>query len=234
MAKEFTKELSLYGLTIVSGMAEGIDEIAHSTSLETQGKTIAVLPSGFNNIFPQKNQKIYKQILENEGLVISEYEENEEATYNHFLERNRIVAGLSIGTLIVEGGHRSGTSVTAKITQKLEKNVFCIPSSLENQKGITPNRLIQQGAFLVTKPEDIIKKYPELNLKKKEIIKQKEKEVSQELKEIYDILSCEQPIHINEITKMIHMQISEINYKLMMLELEEKIVSLPGNNYKKC
>ena len=161
MAKEFTKELSLYGLTIVSGMAEGIDEIAHTTSLKTQGQTIAVLPCGFNNIFPEKNKKLYKQILENEGLVISEYEENEEATYKHFLERNRIVASFSIGTLVVEGGYRSGTSVTAKITKKLGKNVFCIPSSLENSKGITPNRLIQEGAFLVTKPEEIIKKYPE-------------------------------------------------------------------------
>lgn len=234
MAKEFTKELSLYGLTIVSGMAEGIDEIAHTTSLKTQGQTIAVLPCGFNNIFPEKNKKLYKQILENEGLVISEYKENEEATYEHFLERNRIVAGLSIGTLVVEGGHRSGTSVTARITRKLEKNVFCIPSSLDNSKGITPNRLIQQGAFLVTKPEEIIKKYHELNLKKKEIIKQKEKEVSQELKEIYDILSYEEPKHINAIVKITHMSINEINYKLMMLELEEKIVALPGNNYKKC
>lgn len=233
MAKKFTKELSLYGLTIVSGMAEGIDEIAHTTSLEIQGKTIAVLPCGFNNIFPQKNKKLYKQILENEGLVISEYEENEEATYKYFLERNRIVASFSIGTLVVEGGYRSGTSVTAKITKKLGKNVFCIPSSLENSKGITPNRLIQEGAFLVTKPENIIKKYSELNLKKKEIMNQKEKEVEPELKEIYDILNHEKPIHINEIVKTTHMQISEINYKLMMLELQEKIVSLPGNNYKK-
>lgn len=234
MAKKFTKELSLYGLTIVSGMAEGIDAIAHTASLEIQGKTIAVLPCGFNNIFPQKNKKLYNQILENDGLVISEYEENEEATYNSFLERNRLVAGLSIGTLVVEGGHRSGTSVTAKITKKLRKNVFCIPSSLENKKGVTPNKLIQQGAFLVTKTEDIIKKYPELNLKKKEIKKQKEKKVEPELEKIYNILSYEYPIHINEIVKKTHMQISEINYKLMMLELEEKIVSLPGNNYKKC
>ena len=233
MAKKFTKELSLYGLTIVSGMAEGIDEIAHITSLEIQGKTIAVLPCGFNNIFPQKNKKIYKQILENEGLVISEYEENEEATYKHFLERNRIVASFSIGTLVVEGGYRSGTSVTAKITKKLGKNVFCIPSSLENSKGITPNRLIQEGAFLVTKTEDIIKKFSELNLKKKEIIKQKDKKVEPEFEKIYNILSYEQPMHINEIVKTTHMQISEINYKLMMLELQEKIVSLPGNNYKK-
>lgn len=133
----------------------------------------------------------------------------------------------------MEGGYRSGTSVTAKITKKLGKNVFCIPSSLENSKGITPNRLIQEGAFLVTKTEDIIKKFSELNLKKKEIIKQKDKKVEPEFEKIYNILSYEQPMHINEIVKTTHMQISEINYKLMMLELQEKIVSLPGNNYKK-
>ena len=233
MTQKFTKELTIYGLTIISGMAEGIDSFAHTTSLENGGNTIAVLPCGFNNIFPSKNVKLYQQILKNNGLVISEYEENEKAESKKFIERNRIVASLSIGTLVVEGGYRSGTSVTAKITKKLGKNVFCIPSSLENSKGITPNRLIQEGAFLVTKTEDIIKKFSELNLKKKEIIKQKDKKVEPEFEKIYNILSYEQPMHINEIVKTTHMQISEINYKLMMLELQEKIVSLPGNNYKK-
>ena len=127
MTKKFTKELSLYGLTIVSGMAEGIDSFAHTTALETQGKTIAVLPCGFNKIFPKSNIKLYQQILENDGLVISEYEEDQEKTYKSLLERNRIVAGLSIGTLVVEGGYRSGTSVTARKTKELRKNVFCIP-----------------------------------------------------------------------------------------------------------
>ena len=234
MAKKFTKELSLYGLTIVSGMAEGIDKIAHTTSLEIQGKTIAVLPCGFNNIFPQKNKKLYKQILENEGLVISEYEENEEATYKHFLERNRIVASFSIGTLVVEGGYRSGTGVTARITKELEKNLFCIPSSLENPKGFTPNKLIQKGAFLVTQVEDIIEKYSELNLIKLQVQEQNKKIVEPEFQKIYDILSYEESIHINEITQKLNLSISEVNEKLMMLELEEKVVSLPGNNYKKC
>ena len=220
MTKKFATELSQYGLTIISGMAEGIDGIAHSATLEAYGKTIAVLPCGFKNIFPENNIKLYEQILENDGLVISEYEENEKAEYNYFLERNRIVAGLSIGTLVVEGGYRSGTSVTARLAKEQEKNVFCIPSSLENSKGITPNKLIQEGAFLVT------------NLMKVEV--QKEKNVEPEFKEIYDILNYDEPIHINEIAKKLNLSISEINAKLMMLELEEKIVSLPGNNYKKC
>ena len=124
MTKRFAKELSLYRLTIISGMAEGIDSLAHTTSLENGGKTIAVLPSGFNKVFPSKNKKLYQQILDNNGLVISEYQENEEATSKTFVERNRIVAGLSMGTLVVEGGYRSGTGVTARITKELEKNLW--------------------------------------------------------------------------------------------------------------
>lgn len=234
MTKKFAKELSLYGLTIVSGMAEGIDSFAHTTTLEAQGKTIAVLPCGFNKIFPKSNIKLYQQILENDGLIISEYEENQEKTYRSLLERNRIVAGLSIGTLVVEGGYRSGTSVTARMTKELKKYIFCIPSSLENPKGLTPNKLIQNGAFLVTKVEEIVEKYPELKLKKIEVQKTKEKEIEPEYKEIYDILSFEKSIHINEIAKKLHISISEINSKLMMLEIDGKVIALPGNNYRKC
>lgn len=233
MAKKFSKELSLYGLTIISGMAKGIDSFAHIGCIEGAGNTIAVLPSGLNNIYPQENKKLFKDILENGGLIVTEYEENEEADSKKFLERNRIVSGLAIGTLVVEGGHRSGTSVTAKLTKKQEKNIFCIPSSLENKKGITPNKLIKEGAFLVTEVEDIISKYPELELKKK-IVKESKKEVlvNEEFKEIYNGLDGENAIHINEIAKKLNLSVNEVSYKLMMMELEDLVVSLPGNNYK--
>lgn len=234
MAKIFSKELSLYGLTIISGMAIGIDSFAHTGCIEGTGKTIAVLPSGLNKIYPQENEKLLKTILENGGLIITEYEENEEADYNKFLERNRIVSGLAIGTLVVEGGHRSGTSVTANLAKSQGKKVFCIPSSLENKKGITPNKLIKEGAFLVTEVEDIISEYPELNLKKKSVRKlKKEDPVKEEFIDIYNCLDDENAIHINEISKKLKLNINEVSYKLIMLELEDKVVSLPGNNYKK-
>ena len=235
MTDKFSTELSLYGLTIISGMAEGVDSFAHKGSIKTTGNTIAVLPCGFNQIFPKKNLNLYKQILENNGLILTEYEENEKADSKKFLERNRIVSGLAIGTLVIEGGHRSGTSVTANLTKKQGKNVFCIPSSLENLKGITPNKLIKEGAFLVTEAEDIISKYPELNLKKQKIKIEKieESTISNEYKKIYNILDKEKAIHINEIVKKLKIDINEANYKLMMLELENKVVSLPGNNYRK-
>ena len=245
MASKFSEELSLYGITIVSGMAKGIDSFAHIGCIETTGNTIAVLPCGLKNIYPKENKELYNKILENNGLIITEYEENEKASSKKFLERNRIVSGLAIGTLVIEGGYRSGTSVTARLTKQQNKNVFCIPSSLENIKGIAPNKLIKEGAILVTEVEDIINKYPEINFKK---VKRKNKikksvnntnfkdnkeyennNIKEEYKQIYNIL--EQKMHINDIAKKLKLDINEINYKLIMLELEDKIVSLPGNIY---
>ena len=173
MAKKFAKELAEFGITIISGMALGIDSYAHISTLEANGNTIAVIPSGHSNIYPKENQKLYNQILENNGLIITEYQENEKATSNKFLERNRIVSGLALGTLVVEGGKRSGTSVTARLTREQEKLVFCIPSSLENPKGITPNNLIKEGAILVTSVNDIIENYKYLKLKKTKTTKKK-------------------------------------------------------------
>lgn len=234
MAKKFSKELSLYGLTIISGMAKGIDSFAHIGCIEGTGKTIAVLPSGLNNIYPKENKELFNEIIENNGLIITEYEENEKADSRKFLERNRIVSGLAIGTLVVEGGHRSGTSVTARITKKQEKNIFCIPSSLENKKGITPNKLIKEGAFLVTEVEDITSKYTDLKLEKKREKKlKKEVLVNEEFKGIYNCLDDEKTIHINEIAKKLNLSVGEVSYKLMMMELENLVISLPGNNYKK-
>ncbi len=231
MAKKFAKELSMYGLVIISGMANGIDSYAHLGALDGSKKTIAVLPSGLNNIYPKENTKLYEEILNNNGLIISEYSENEEAKYENFLQRNRIVSGLSIGTLVVEGGHRSGTSITARLTREQGKNVFCVPSNLDSKMSITPNRLIKDGAYLVTCVEDIVKQYPELNLNRIKV-KEKTKKVDKEYEQVYEIIEKNESIHINKIVKITGLTVSEVSYKLMMLELEDKIISLPGSVYE--
>ena len=125
--KYFVKELVQYGITIVSGMALGIDSIAHKTALKHGGRTIAVLPCGFSNIYPKRNTGLYKNILNNNGTVVTEYELDTEAESNRFLERNRIVSGLSMGVLVVEAAYRSGTSVTARLAITQKRDVFCIP-----------------------------------------------------------------------------------------------------------
>ena len=222
--KKFVKELVKYDLKIVSGMALGIDLIAHKEAIKEGGKTIAVLPSGLKNIYPKENIKLYEEIILNGGCVISEYEPYEEAESKRFLERNRIVSGISIGCLVVESAYRSGTSVTARFAKNQEKEVFCIPGSLDNSKSIGTNKLIKDFAKLVTSPEDIIKNYKFLH--KIELKKPKEKEENEILK-----LITEDPINIDDIVNLSNKNIKEIISEITILELEGKIERLPGNMY---
>lgn len=229
MCKLFTKELVKYGLTIISGMAKGIDSIAHKTCIKNGGNTIAVLPNGFNYIYPQENKNLFANIIKSGGTAVTEYLPTEKPDSNKFLERNRIVAGLSVGTLVIEAGYRSGTSVTARLTREVKKPVFCIPSSLENRHGITGNEIIKKGAKLVTCVEDIIEELSEYNLIKKEQL-DASKLINPLFLDVYNQLS-NIPKHIDEIANNLNLSIQEVSYKLMMLELEEYIIELPGKNF---
>lgn len=230
MCKTFVKDLVNYNINIISGLAEGIDSIAHITCLKNSGKTIAVLPSGIGNIYPAKHRELANEILMNGGLILSEYEENIKADSEKFLERNRIVAGLAKGTLVIEGGIRSGTSVTARYTKNLNKPVFCVPSSLENSKGLGTNELIKNGSKLVTKVEDILIEYPQIKFKKK-LLKEREKQVPKELEKVYKCIKNE-PANINQIVRKTKMSIQDISYKIMLLQLENLIEELPGQVYR--
>lgn len=267
MAIEFSKGLCEYGIVIISGMAIGIDSFAHKGALEVEGETIAVLPSGLNNIFPKQNEDLYNQILKKNGLIITEYDYDVEADSKKFLERNRIVSGLSIGILVVEGGIVSGTSVTARLAKEQGKKIFCIPSSLENNKGIIPNKLIKNGANLVTDVKDIINKFEEFKFKKKIFenknnnseykivdnnknrkkkiqtkkvnddkvvnnINVNKKQIDKQFKEIYNLLEKNKCMNIEEINLLLNSNIKDLSSKLMLMELEDLIVSLPGKNFK--
>lgn len=229
MCKRFVKDLIGFNINIISGLALGIDKIAHITALENLGKTIAVLPSGLNNIYPKQHNELAQKIIGHGGAIISEYEENVKASSKNFLERNRIVAGLAIGTLVVEAGHRSGTSVTARLTAEQGKPTFCIPSSLENPKGITTNRLIQNGSKLVTKIDDIINSYPNIKFEKTQK-KEPIKNIPKELEDVYNVIE-DIPQDINNIARKSRLSISEVSYKLMLLQLENLIIELPGQRY---
>lgn len=233
MCKRFAKNLVEYNINIISGLAIGIDGIAHKSAIENGGKTIAVLPSGFNNIYPSQHKKLATEILEHGGTLITEYEPDIIANSKRFLERNRIVAGLGMGTLIIEAGYRSGTRVTAKYAKEQGKKVFCIPSNLDNLKGKSTNELIQKGAILVTKVEDILKEYDKLKFHKRKIKRNKILlDVPEELQDIY-ILIDDIPQSMDDIINKSKKNIHEINYKLTMLEMEGLIRILPGNKYVK-
>lgn len=231
MCKTFTKELVEYGFNIISGLALGIDGIAHKTCIKNSGKTIAVIPSGFNNVYPEQHVLLAKEILNNGGVLLTEYDPSVKADSKKFLERNRIVAGLGIGTLVVEAGYRSGTSVTARITEQQEKPVFCIPSSLENNKGKVTNELIKRGANLVTNVDDILECYPYIKFSKRKLEnKEIYIDIPQDLIQVYKIIN-DKPKDINEISREIGISVSEVIYKTMMLQMEDKIVELPGHRF---
>lgn len=232
--EKFVKELLKYNLVIVSGMAVGIDSIAHNTALKYGGKTIAVLPSGFENVFPKENIKLFEKIIESGGLVVSEYSPKEKHSQKNFLERNRIVSGLGFATLVIEAAFRSGTSVTANITIEEGKKVFCVPGSLNNPKSLGTNIMIKKGANLVTSVEDIVKNYNFLH--KTNYLRKNSKFdldcVDEEYRDVYSVIS-DFPIDVNLIAKKANISIEEALYKISMLEIDGKLRRVAGNKFEK-
>lgn len=222
-ASKFARELSQKGISIVSGLARGIDSIAHINSMEQEGKTIAVLGSGLNYIYPEENRYLYQKIIENGGCIVTEYPPETLVDKAKFPKRNRIISGLAMGVLVIEARYRSGTSITAKHAISQHKEVFCIPHPLDTPTGYIPNLLIQQGAQIVTSGSDILQYYNEDE-------KYQGQEVSQEYQEVYNLIG-KLPISANNIARMLNIEIARVTEALFMLELDGFIKQLPGNVY---
>lgn len=215
----FAKELSLREIPIVSGMAIGTDTIVHKTVLENSEKTIAVLGSGFNHIFPKENITLFEEIVEKDGLIITEYEKNVEPNKKNFPKRNRILTALSEGVLVIEAGYRSGTSITARHAKEQGKLVFAIPGKIDSNVGIGVNELIKKGAILTTKIEDILNYYPKFNVIPK---KQTINKINTEYEKIINILE-EGEKSIQELILLSNIKISDMFEILMNMELENII-----------
>ena len=227
--EKFVKELSLRGITIVSGMAVGADTVAHKETIKNRGKTIAVLPCGLNNIYPKENIELYKNIVNSGGLVISEYENNFEAESKRFLERNRIVSALSLGLLVVEAKHRSGTSVTVDFAKEQGKKVFAIPGRLDSKNGVGVNRMIKEGAIMVVSANDIIQEVPEFqNLSKN--ISIKNDFVKKEYRKIYSFLNDE-PVSLDELCIKTNNGVQETLNLLSLMEIDDLIEEIVGAGY---
>ncbi|MDC0535462.1 DNA-processing protein DprA [Francisellaceae bacterium] len=159
-AKEFAKALSNKGYCITSGIAYGIDSIAHEAAIQAEGQTIAVMGTGINLIYPSQNKSLAEKIIHN-GAIITEFPLNTPPTRFNFPKRNRIISGLSVGTLIVESSIKSGTLITAKHAIDQSREVFAIPGNIHHPESAGCHWLIQEGAKLVTCPEDITIELPQ-------------------------------------------------------------------------
>ena len=208
-------------------MALGIDTFAHSEAIKQNGNTIAVLGGGFDYIYPEENIELFNKIIENNGLVISEYPPKTKAILSKFPYRNRIISGLSMGVLVVEATlGRSGSLVTARYAKEQNKKIFSVPGNINLKTSKGTNWLIKEGAKLVTCAEDIL---TEFNIKT-ESIEETEVQIEPEYIELYNQITY-MPVNINIIAKKCKTNISKISQQLLMMELKGYIKSMPGNEY---
>jgi DNA processing protein len=229
VALDMAGELAESGLTIISGLAPGIDTFAHYSVLERNKRTIAVLGTGLDekSIYPQSNLKLANKIIEKGGALLSEYPPGTRGTRFTFPQRNRIISGLSLGVLVIEAKEKSGSLITANYALSQEKKVFAIPGSIYSSNSRGCHYLIKKGAKLIENAQDILQ---ELNLSGKKNNKEKLIGENEEENIILKNLS-EGSLHVDEIIKRTKLQTSIVNKNLTILEIKNKIRNLGGNNY---
>lgn len=222
-------DLAERGITIVSGMARGIDSRAHRGALKAGGRTIAVMGSGHDCIYPPENKKLYDEISQN-GAVISQFPNKTEPRPFNFPMRNRIISGLALGILVIEAPEKSGALITAECALEQGREVFAIPGNINSTKSSGSNALIKDGAKLVQDAEDILEEFERIldfrNAEKKRSLPV----LSSEEKAVFDIVGDEAKA-IDEISDISGMRSGEISKILFKLELKKLIKTMPGSNF---
>jgi DNA processing protein len=152
---QFAKALAKEGITIVSGLARGVDTVAHESALEAGGRTIAVLGSGLDRVYPPENKQLAQKIAQH-GVVVTEFEPGTAPLAQNFLQRNRLVSGLSLAVIVIEGAERSGTLSTTTYAANQGREVFAVPGPIDSPLSYLPNYLIENGARMATNPQEIL------------------------------------------------------------------------------
>jgi len=228
VTEEIVTDLARHKITIVSGLARGVDSIAHQAALDAGGRTIAVLACGLDIIYPSENVNMAKRIVEN-GALISEYPLGVKPRPDHFPRRNRILSGLTLGTLVTEAGEGSGALITSDMALEQNREVLAVPGSILSPASYGTNKLIKQGAKLVQNCQDILE---ELNLSAvaqqmefKEILPASDTE-----KTLLEKLSTE-PVHIDEICATCGLPVATVSSTLAMMELKGMVRSAGNMSY---
>ena len=224
-AHDFAQHLASGGFAITSGMAQGIDAAAHEGALDAGGKTIAFLGTGIDRVYPPGNRSLAHAIAER-GTLVSEYPLGSPPERWHFPERNRLISGLSLGTLVVEAARRSGSLITARLAAEQGREVFALPGSIHNPLSRGCHQLIRQGAKLVETADDILGELGQLA----EHLRPTAEDADYET--LRQHLSHD-PVVIDELGKQSGLTIDQLSSMLLILELHGEVESFPGGRYAK-
>jgi DNA processing protein len=232
VTERLSEALSQRGFTVVSGMARGIDSASHAGALSGGGSTVAVLGCGLGTVYPAENKKLFHRIAEN-GAVISEFPYVTPPDAHHFPIRNRIISGMSLGTVIVEATQQSGSLITARLAAEQGREVFAVPGSVKSFKSMGTHRLIKEGAKLVEHANDIIE---ELNISQDALLE------DTGLTPTIPLTSSEQkvldrlgpyPIHIDTLVRDLALSAGDVSSLLLQLELKGLVTQSPGKLFSK-
>ena len=246
MAERLATDLAARGLVIISGMARGIDTASHRGAIAAKGKTVAVLGTGIDVIYPKENTRLAEQILALGGALISEFPVGTFAAPQNFPIRNRIISGMSTGVLVVEAAEYSGTRITARCALEQNRDVYAVPGNVTNKNSWGPNTLIKQGAKLVATWEDVWEELPADVQAALGAVQNESPEpgnaslfpddaTSPHEKKLLKLLKADESTHIDQLVELLEneMSSSEIFAALFELELNGKVRQLPGKNFVK-
>lgn len=239
------RDLASRGVTIVSGFARGIDSAAHLGAIQGKGRTIAVLGTGIDRVYPKENVRLIDQILSNGGAVVSQFPLGTPPIKENFPYRNRIISGLSFGVLIVEASERSGSLITARLAMEQNREVLAVPGNITSKNSFGTNYLIKSGAKLVQQWQDVVSELPaeiasqilpppvgnkdvETEFAQKSSVPS---DLSLSERKVYAFLTPDQSIHIDSLLQKTELSFGDLNKALVNLDLREMIRILPGNHY---
>jgi DNA processing protein len=237
VARKLAYQLGYVGVTVVSGGARGIDTAAHQGALNAKGRTIAVLGTGINIVFPSENASLFEKIAEN-GAIVTQFPFNRPADKQSFPIRNRIVAGMTLGTVVVEANLTSGALITANFANEAGRQVFAVPGSIDSPRSKGCHSLIKNGAKLCEGAEDILSEFEYLfpasnrpaSAAETGVLPALELSESEQL--VYGVLSHEE-ISIDDIIQQVGLPVSAVSVALLSLEMKRLVRQLPGRRYLK-
>ncbi len=241
--EKISRELALKGLTVVSGMARGIDSAAHRGAITAHGRTVAVLGSGLDVIYPPENKKLFADIIQN-GAVISEFPLGTPPRSSNFPARNRIISGMSYGVVIVEAGEKSGSLITARLASEQGREVFAVPGSIDSTGSRGTNKLIKQGAKLIENIDDILEEIlPQMenvpvlrqgssDAETRKTCDKRRESINDIEQKIMDALSNKR-VHIDDLIASTSMSSGDMLSTLTIMELKGMIQQHPGKVFSK-